>query len=330
MFKLLKYALYLVIIFYAIQYFHNHKGVLPLAFPDEFPKIFSRIPLLTSDSESPKQSTADLVEKIQKNELREIQNIWRKLGVKSELFKKSAPSLADYFTVTLNPGGDSLYIYQIADRDNNDWQYLFFTIKNRSWNFYGHIDLPNQASSEPIARSVTIEDRNWLIITSKTDSPDLAGMYYDHWYDLKASQLKEVLRYPVYHDQPSLDFIKRYSATVLDTGIIAGSYYIDLKSQIAFINGSHSTPEPAFTVSRKVRYLWDYTNQLFKDHNQQQQEKLYTYGANEVLVQNFLQIEKLAENGNTSQRNLLRKFLKLCDDNSEKKGILKYLINRPH
>lgn len=328
MFKLLKYSVFIIVIFFAIQYFNNHKGVPSLAFPEEFPKIFLKLPSITPDSKPQKQSTADLIEKIQKNELQEIQNIWRELGVKSELFKKNAPSLADYFTVTHTTEGDSLYIYQISDQDKNDWQYLFFNIKNRAWNFYGHIDLPNQASSEPIARTVTIEDRNWLIVTSKTE--DLSGMYQDRWYDLKAPQLRTVLQYYVYHDQPGSDFIKRYSATVLDTGIIASSYYIDLRSQITFINSSQPVPEPALTLSQKVRYLWDNTNQLFKNHNPQQHEELYTYGANEVLAQNFLQIEDLAVNGNPSQRNLVRKFIKLCDNNSEKKGVLKHLNNRTH
>lgn len=328
MMKLLKYSVYLTIIFYAFQYINNFKGVPSFAIPEEISrKISINIPTVTSLPKPQKQSTADLIEKIQKNELQEIKNIWEPLGIKSELFKKGAPSLADSFTLPLTPKGDSIYVFTVNNNETNEWQYLFFIIKNRSWNFYGHIDLPNQALSEPISRTVSIEDRNWLVITSRADSPNLPGMYQDLWYDLNAPKLSEVLQYYVYQDQSGSGFIKRYSATVLETGMVAGSYFVDLNLKITYLNELTSQPdlEAVFSLSHKIRYLWDNTNQLFKNHHQQKQDKLYSYGADEILAHNYLQIENLAANGGASQRNLVKRFLNLCSNNPDKKRILKIL-----
>ncbi len=326
MFKLIKYAIFLTIIYYALQYLNNLKVIPSLAFPEDFPKVFTKIATVPSvEISQKKQTIADLIEKIQKNELRDIQSIWRELGIKSELFKNSQPVLSESFIIDRTSKGDSVYVYKVTDNDSNDWQYLFFNIKNRSWNFYGHIDLPNQALSEPIARRVMIEDRNWLVITSKIESPTLSGMYQDQWYDLETSQVKEVLRYYVYQDQSGPNFIKRYSATVLETGMIAGSYFIDLDTQIAYLFNSQTEPETAFSISRKVRYLWDHTSQLFKNHNQQQ-DNLYNYGADQILIHNYLLIEELVLNGSPSQRNRIKGFLRLCKNSPEKKAILKIIF----
>lgn len=328
MLKLLKYPMYLTIIFFTFQYFNNLKEVPSFVIPEMFSwKVFKRIPEITSINEPQQQSTADQVEKIQKNELQEIQTIWKQLGIKSELFKKNTPFLAESFTLPFASKGGSLYVFKITNNDTNDWQYLFFNIKNRSWNFYGYLDLPHQDSSEPISRKVSVNERNWLVITSKTDSPNLPGMYQDRWFDLNASKLREVLSYYVYQDQPRSDFIKRYSATILDTGIIAGTYFIDLNSKITYLNDLTSQPdlEAVFTLSHKVRYLWDDTNQLFKNHLQPQQDDLYRYGADEILSQNYLQIEDLATIGDSSQRNLVKVFLNLCSNSTKKRRVLQIL-----
>lgn len=325
--KLLKYSVCLVIIFLAFQYFNNLKEVPSFAIPKEFPNIILKIiPFVSSTSGSQKKSTSDLIKKIQKNELQEIQDIWKQLGIKSELFKKGVPFLAESFTLPLTSERNPLHIFKITDNETNDWQYLFFNIKNRSWNFYGYIDLPNQGSTEPISRSVSIEERIWLIITSKADSPDLPEMFEDRWYDLSSSKLREVLQYYVYQDQSIPGFIKRYSTIVSETGIIAGSYFVDLNSKITYLNNLASQPdlEEAFSLSRKTRYLWDTSSQLFKNH-QPQQDNLFAYGADGILTHNYLQIEDLAVNGDSSQRNLVKRFLNLCSNSSEKRRIFKII-----
>lgn len=325
--RLLKYAVYLTVIFLSFQYLNNFKEVPSFAVSEKLSdKIFKIIPSVSSLPGSPKNSTSDLIETIQENKLQEIRSIWKQLGIKSELFQKGVPFLAESYTLPLDSKGNKLYIFKITNNETNDWQFLCFNIKNRSWNFYGHIDFPSQDSTEPISRAVSIEERVWLVITSKTDSPGLPEMYQDCWYDLKASKLKEVLQYYVYQDLPKKELIKRYSATILETGVIAGSYFIDLNSKITFLNNLTPQPESeaAFSLSRKTRYLWDTTGQLFKNH-QPQPDNLYTYGADQILAHNYLQIEILAISGDHSQRNLVKRFLNLCGSSSEKKKILNIL-----
>ncbi len=323
--KLLKYAIYLFVIFFSFQYLNKLIELPSFAIPEEFSSIiFKKIPSVSSIPESLKKNTSVIIKKIQNNELQDIQGIWKELGVKSGLFKNGSPFLAESFTIPLNSEGNQLHIFKITNNETNDWQYLCFNIKNRSWNFFGHIDLPNQDQSEPLSRTVSIEERIWLVITSKTDSPDLPGMYQDRWYDLNAPKLREVLQYHVYQDQSIPGFIKRYSSTVAETGITAGSYFVDINSKITYLNNQTSKPdlETAFSLSRKVRYLWDTANQSFKNH---QRNNLYTYGADEILTHNYLPIEDLALNGDSSQRNLVRSFLNLCSNSSEKSRILKIL-----
>lgn len=331
--KLLKYSVLLTIMFFISQHLSNLdnlKGLSLLAFPENFPKIFSRIISVTPIDKPQKQSTTDIIAKIQNNELQAIEKIWAELKIKSDLFAKSSPSLRESFNLEIAPGEGPLYAYTIADQESNDWQYLFFIIKNRVWNFYGQIDLPNQASSEPIYRTVTIAERVWLVITARSDHPNQPGVYQDHWYDLKAPQLKEVLRYPVYQDEPGPNFIKRYSASVLETGIAAGSYFIDLDTKINYLNSRTSDKEleAALSISSKVRYLWDDTDQKFKSHSHRRQDELSTYGADEILVSNYFQIGNLAVNGTPAQRGQIRQFIELCDNNPEKRAILKYLNTR--
>ena len=328
--KLLKYSVMLIIMFFISQHIsniNNLKGFPSLAFPEEFPKILSRISSVTPVDKPQKQSTADLIAKIQNNELREIQKIWTELGIKSALFKKNSPSLRESFNLEITPGEGPLYVYIIADKESNDWQYLFFNIKNRAWNFFGHIDLPNQASSEPIYRTVPIEDRAWLVITSRSNHPNQPGIYQDHWYNLTAPQLREVLCYQVYQDQPGPNFIKRYSASILETGIVAGSYFIDLDTKITYLNSRSSEMEleAALSISSKVRYLWDNTGHKFKNHSHRRQDELSTYGADEILVRNYFQIGNLAVNGTPAQRGQIRQFIELCDNTPEKREILRYL-----
>jgi hypothetical protein len=307
----------------------NLKDLSLLAFPKEFPKIFSRasVPPIGKPK---KESTSDLIAKIQNNELREIGKIWAGLDIKSDLFDKSGPSLRESFKLEIAPEEGPLYVYTIADKESNDWQYLFFNIKNRGWNFFGHIDLPKQASSEPIYRTVTIADRAWLVITSRSDLPNQSGIYQDHWYDLTGSQLREVLRYHVYHDQLELNFIKRYSATVLETGMVAGSYFIDLDTKITYLNSRTSEMElaAALSISNKVRYLWDNAGQKFKNHSHRSQNELSSYGADEILVHNYFQIGNLAVNGSPAQRGQIRQFIELCGNIPEKREILKRLNTR--
>ena len=150
----------------------------------------------------------------------------KQLGVKSELFKKSGPVSGGIFKLFFLPMGLPFMFFKITNQEQ-EWQYLFFNINNRSWNFWGHIDLPNQAHTEPISRTVTVENRSWLIITSKANSPGLPGMYQDHWYDLNGAKLKEVLRYYVYQDLPQPGFTKRYSAIITQTGT-SGGLFIEL------------------------------------------------------------------------------------------------------
>lgn len=328
--KLLKYSILLITMFFISQYinkFDVFKGLPSFALPEEFPEIFSQIIPVASIKKPQKQSTADLIAKIQNNQLQEIQKIWAELGIKSDLFKKSNPALKESFNLELPSGDSQLYVYLIADEQLNDWQYLFFNIKNRVWNLYGYLDLPGQASSEPISRMVTIEDRSWLVITSRTDSPNLPGMYQDRWYDLQDNHLRESLRYHLYQDQTEPNFIKRYSANIVETGVAAGSYYIDLNTKIAFLNSrtSQSDLDAAFSVSRKVRYLWDNSGQTFRNHSHRQEDELHNYGADEILIHNYFQIGNLAVNGTPSQRGQIKQFVQLCGNIPEKREILKYL-----
>lgn len=328
--KLLKYSILLITMFFISQHINKidvFKGLPSIAFPEEFPKLFSKIAPATSIKKPQKQSTADLIAKIQNNELQEIQKIWAELGIKSDLFKKSNPTLKESFILELPSGDGPLYVYLIADEQLNDWQYLFFNIKNRVWNLYGYLDLPGQASSEPISRMVTIEDRSWLVITSRINSPNLPGMYQDSWYDLQADHLWESLRYHLYQDQTETNFIKRYSANIVETGVAAGSYYVDLNTKIAFLNSQTSqlNLDAAFSISRKVRYLWDNTGQTFRNHSYNQEDELHNYGADEILIHNYFQIGNLAVNGTHSQRSQIKHFVKLCGNIPEKREILKYL-----
>lgn len=328
--KLLKYSILLIMMFLISQHINKidiFKDLPSLALPGKNPNIFPQITPVAPINKPQKQSTADLIAKIQNNDLQEIQKIWAGLGIKSDLFKKGTPALKESFNIELLSGKGPLYVYLIADEQLNDWQYLFFNIKNRVWNLYGYLDLPDQASSEPVPRTVTIEDRKWLVITSRIDSPDLPGMYQDRWYDLQADHLRESLRYYLYQDQTKANFIKRYSANILETGVIAGSYYIDLNTKIAFLNSqtSQSDLDAAFSVSRKVRYLWDNTGQTFRNHSYSHEDELYKYGADEILIHNYFQIGNLAVNGTPSQRGQIKQFVQLCGNIPEKREILKYL-----
>lgn len=114
--------------------------------------------------------------------------------------------------------------------------------------------------------------------------------------------------------------------------MVAGSYFIDLDTKIAYLNNrtSQADLDAAFSISRKVRYLWDSTGQIFKNHSHRQQDELYIYGADQILIHNYFQIENLAVNGTLSQRDQIKKFIKLCGDVPEKKRDLKYLADRRH
>lgn len=327
MMKLLKYSVLLIIFFYLSQHLNDLKSLPSLAFSKEFPKIFSQVTPLTSNVNQPKNlTTAQLIAKIQNNELQGIHDIWEQLGVKSELFKKSNPVLAESYKLLLPSNGTSLYVFKITNQENNEWQYLFFNINNRSWNFWGHLDLPNQAQTEPISRTVAVENRNWLIITSKANSPGLPGMYQDHWYDLNGPKLKEVLGYYVYQDSPQPGFTKRYSAVITQTGASGGTYFIELNQKITYFSNRASYPplETAFSLSQNLRYTWDSYSQSFRNH-QTKSDNFYTYGANEILFQNHLLIEDLAVSGGPTQRSVIRDFLNLCSDSTEKRRILKIL-----
>lgn len=330
MLKLIRYSLLLAALFYLSQHLNTLntlKSLSSFPFPDGIPKIFT--PTLSNKpdvNQRQNQSTAQLIERIRKNDLREIHDIWKQLGIKAELFKNSAPVLAESTKLSLHPNGDPLYVFKITDQESNDWQYLFFNIRNRSWNFWGHIDLPMQAATEPLSRTLTIENQVWLIITSKSNSPDLPGMYQDHWYDLNGPKLKHVLGYNVYQDLPQPGFTKRYSATISQTGSSGGTYFIDLNPTITYFNNRTPLPhlETVLSLSYKVRYIWDSYRQSFKsDHPQP--DKLHTYGADEILSQNYLQIEDLAVTGELTQRKIIRDFLDLCSDSTEKRRILKLL-----
>ncbi len=327
MLKFLKLPILLTIIFYALYHFNIVKGLPSFIVPEGFPSaVLERIPKISSSNEPQQLVTADLVEKIQKNDLKDIQNIWRQLGIKSELFKMGAPILAESFPLSLPSPSASYHVFILTNNETHEWQYLLFNIKNRSWNLYGQIDLPNQDLTEPISRPVSIEGRTWLVITSKADSPDLPEMYQDLWYDLTGPKLKEVLRYYVYQDQTISGFTKRYSATIIETGLSGGTYFIDLNTKLAFLDDpvSDPHPDPAFSYSRKIRYLWDNAGQSFKNHHPQS-EHLYTYQADEILVHNYLQIEDLAANGNPAQHSLVKRFLNLCNNSNEQRRILKIL-----
>lgn len=327
MLKLIKYSLLLTALFFLSQHFNTIKSLPSLPFSGEIPKI--SFPVLSNKPDVNRrqnQSIAQLIEKIQKNDLREIHDIWKQLGIKSELFKNSAPILAESFKLALHPNGDPLYVFKITDQKSDDWQYLFFNIKNRSWSFWGHIDLPMQAATEPISRTLTIENRVWLIITSKSNSPDLPGMYQDHWYDLNGPKLKQVLEYNVYQDLPQPGFTKRYSASISQTGSSGGTYFIDLNPTITYFNNRTPLPhlETVLSLSYKVRYIWDSYQQSFKT-NHSQPDSLHTYGADEILSHNYLQIADLAVTGDLTQRKIIRDFLNLCSDSTEKRRILKIL-----
>ena len=326
MLKLLKLSLLLIVFFYLSQHLNNFKGLPSFAFPEGVPQIFSQITSITPKANQEQhQPTAQLIERIRKNELQGIQTIWKQLGVKSELFKKTPPVLRESFKISLPPNGASLYVFEITNKESDDWQYLFFNIKNRSWNFWGHIDLPNQASTEPFSRTVAIEDRTWLIITSKSNSPDLPGMFQDSWYDLTGPKLKEVLGYYVYQDLSQLGFTKRYSTIISQTGVSGETYFIDLNPKIVYYSNRTSHPhlETALSLSHNIRYIWDNDSQSFK--NNQSQEKLHTYGADEILFRNYLLIENLAVTGDLTRRNVIRDFLNLCGDSTEKRGISRIL-----
>ncbi|MGE5605043.1 MAG: hypothetical protein ACM3YE_05050 [Bacteroidota bacterium] len=327
MLKLIKYSLLLTVFFYLSQHLNNFKSLPSFAFPEEIPKVFSQI--ISSNPNVNQQqspSTAQLIERIQKNDLREIHDIWKQLGIKSELFQKSAPILTESYKLSLHHNGSPLYVFKIADQESNDWQYLFFNIRNRSWNFWGYIDLPKQALTEPISRTLAIENRDWLIITSKSNSPDLPGMFQDRWYDLNGPKLKEVLGYNVYQDIPQPGFTKRYSATISQTGISGGTYFIDLNLKLTYFSYRASLPhlETALSLSHKVRYIWDSYRQSFIN-NHSQSVNLHTYGADEILFHNYLQIEDLAVTGDLTQRTVIRDFLNLCSNSKEKRRISQIL-----
>lgn len=325
--KLLKHLLLLTVVFYLSQHLKSLKELPSFAFTEGISQIFSQITTISPVENRPlSQSTADLVAKIQKNELMEIEDIWSQLGIKSTLFKDDTPYLAESFTLSIPPKWSSLYVFKITSKKTTDWQYLFFNIKNRSWNFWGHLDLPNQGLTEPISRTVEVENQTWLIITSKSNSPELPEMYQDRWYDLNSPKLKEVLGYYIYQDLPQPGFTKRYSALISQTGTSGGTYFTELNQKITYFSNHISCPhlETALSLSNNLRYTWDSYSQSFKNH-QPKSDNFHTYGPDEILSRNYLQILDLATTGDLTQRNVIRDFLKLCGDSTEKRRISKIL-----
>lgn len=323
--KFFKRLLLLTVVFYLSQHLNSLKNLPSFAFTEEISKFFSQLTTISPVENRPLyQSTNDIVAKIQKNELAEIEEIWRQLKIKSLLFKEDTPYLAESFVLSIPPKWSMLYVFKITSKKTTDWQYLFFSIKNRSWHFWGHIDLLSQGQTEPISRTVAVENQTWLIITSKSTS--LPEMYQDRWYDLNSPKLKEVLGYYVYQDLPQPGFTKRYSAIISQNGTGGGTYFTELNQKITYFSNRTSCPhlETALSLSNNLRYTWDSYSQSFKSH-QTKSDNFYASGADEILSRNYLQILDLAANGNLTQQNVIRDFLNLCDDSTAKRRISKIL-----
>lgn len=283
------------------------------------------------------------------NESGNITDIWRDLGIKSDLcfceYYEDDKNYADKnnYCKTCNyinsiemvevPKNSSYMIFRYGF-NYWDYQYLVF-IKNidSKWEFLGNIDLAIQKYEEPTNIIVQNDHGTWLVIKALTQSGSGIVSYSQKWYWLgeqKTDGIVESLSYPVEGHligwNPLFDrryFSERFYSGTDELKITFYALYTNArKDDIKDLN-------ELFFIQKDAVYVWNsktrhfVINQANSQITQDQIEGLYTDGNDGFLIHNFAELQKFADIKYPANQKWLQIFLNECKNSPQKAGLLK-------
>jgi len=264
-----------------------------------------------------------------------LRQLWKRLGISSELFGSQPYFEVDRVELGPLANGDSCVMVRITDPLKWDWQYLVFArTADGTWVFKGNIDMrrQNDAYDPPPHRMLRIGRHGpWLIVRYKAGGGTGFSLHEDKWYDLEGKSIREVLTYPAAGSECNLwPYGTDVSARMLATTPKPGGALVVIVFDIDRINTTdYNVPELKGLLSetRKVTFRWNPSRRLFEidpaasDLTEDGIRNIIDYRSTELLGRHYAEFLKLAALERPPVQKWLGVFLEGCRDCKEKDGL---------
>jgi len=281
----------------------------------------------------------DLLDTLGRDGLGGLRTLWSEIGVSSGLFEgldDSTPLQVARFAAELDDDAAEETLLRITDSEGRNYQYLALEHAGDSWIGLGHVDLWNQRTQPPTHRIETLQGVNrWLVIRSLRGSGGGFSRTHETWHDA-ADGLQTVLDYPVdgHVSGHGMLFDRSFSGTqvALSGGDVPT---VEVEFNVRYTASDEVDIEgldELFSRNATVRYTRDDESSAFSvDDDQSDMTEAEVIGifaddADGFLLHNFAPLRQIAAEGPEPKQQWLRRFLKICQDSSEK-TILKQLLD---
>ena len=222
-------------------------------------------------------------------------------------------------------------------------QFLFFKRENsdstgsEKWRFIGDIASYDQRHGPPKHRIESGDDRTWFVVRELWGQGSGAIAYGETWHEIKQSELREVLRYPVEgHDIPCRRQLGRsYKSILIRHGLANGTYTIPVQFLVSYnmseCDGGNDSP-PLFAKAQKAYYVWSGEKERFvldtlqSDIAEKEISSVYNIeglSREQFVEHNFSELSDIARRGDAEQKDWLRQFLIGMQDSPRKTALQK-------
>jgi hypothetical protein len=266
------------------------------------------------------------------NEEIDLKQIWRLLKIEdaSDVPSKcNGDCSAETFEIKVDGEEQGKTVaLKIAFESGDFYQYLIFKKAGsgsgkEAWRFIGNIDSSLQRYGPPQHRIENGDDRAWFVIRELWGRGPGLIAYGEVWYEIKDTEVREVLSYPVQgHNIPCLRSLGRsYKSLLLRHGLENGVYTVPIQLLISYNiseckRGDDSTA--LFAKAQKAVYVWNkekgrfILDQARSDVTASEIESVYNLEdstSEQFIEYNFKELSEIARSGDAGQKNWLRKFL---------------------
>jgi len=279
----------------------------------------------------------------------DLNYLWQLLKMKSYAERPDrcgGDCAAETFDIKTGDEEGEIVALKVSFASLGFYEYLIFR-KSRSlsdvkdeWIFLGNIDSPGQRDAPPEHRIESGSDRTWFVLRelwSRESSTFKARG--EKWYEIKEGGIKQVLYFPVEGREKICDahLDRSYTTILLRHGLEDGVYTVPVQFLVSYgicdctrSNESHAL----FGKGQKASYVWNGEKDRFvldasrSDITEKDIGSLYgVEGLNEAIFveYNFDELSAIATDGDSKQKEWLKKFVGGRGDSSRKEALRRML-----
>ena len=276
----------------------------------------------------------------------DVQDIWRRLGVRPKLTLDHHPGGEEFFSTCSgceaetyeydldgHPGSEVLL--RVSDRLQEACRYLIFkhngaTSPEEKWQLLGHIDHDFGRYMMPRHHLVVGGGKTWLVVQVQAASGTGVSLYIDRVFEISRDKLREVINYTSEGHQAGFDFepSREFSGRISDIRNEKGDEVIEVLFSVTYSlteSSEWQKKQKAVFVRRANKFMLDARRSELSWKEMDAVYNIDSLSNEDLLKYNYQHLLKIANGRDQESKEMLGHFLRNCETTSEKKSLLRLL-----